>query len=63
MKIFLIYVKSYFIYSNYRRKRIPITGDNCCYCYLAGIKSLSDISTDDILYASFKNYLCEVGTQ
>lgn len=44
----------------FRRKRIPITGDNCCHCYLAGIKSLSDISTDDILYASFKNYLCEI---
>ncbi|XP_043519402.1 diacylglycerol lipase-beta-like isoform X2 [Frieseomelitta varia] len=44
----------------FRRKRTLINGDNCCYCYLAGIKSLSNISTDDILYASFKNYLCEI---
>lgn len=40
---------------------MTIIGDNCCYCYLAGIKSLSDLSTDDIIYASFKNHLCEVG--
>ncbi|XP_050581951.1 diacylglycerol lipase-beta-like isoform X1 [Bombus affinis] len=44
----------------FRTKRIPIIGDNCCYCYLAGMKTLSDLSTDDILYASFKNYLCEI---
>lgn len=46
---------------NYRRKRIPIKGDNCCYCYLTGVKYLSKLSTDDILFASFKNNLCEVG--
>ncbi|XP_043260888.1 diacylglycerol lipase-beta-like isoform X1 [Colletes gigas] len=44
----------------FRRKRTAITGDNCCYCYLAGVKVLSDLSTDDIIYASFKNRLCEV---
>lgn len=45
----------------FRRKRIQINGDNCCYCYLAGVKSLSDIiSTDDIIFASFKNHLCEI---
>ncbi|XP_031774668.1 sn1-specific diacylglycerol lipase beta-like [Apis florea] len=45
---------------NYRRKRIPIKGDNCCYCYLTGVKYLSKLSTDDILFASFKNNLCEI---
>ncbi|XP_017792702.1 PREDICTED: sn1-specific diacylglycerol lipase beta-like [Habropoda laboriosa] len=44
----------------FRRKRISISGDNCCYCYLAGVKYLSDISTDNILFASFKNHLCEI---
>ncbi|XP_076176575.1 diacylglycerol lipase-beta isoform X2 [Ptiloglossa arizonensis] len=44
----------------FRRKRTTITGDNCCYCYLAGVKVLSDLSMDDIVYASFKNHLCEI---
>lgn len=44
----------------FRTKHNAIIGDNCCYCYLAGVKTLSGISTDDILYASFKNYLCEI---
>ncbi|PBC25090.1 diacylglycerol lipase-beta [Apis cerana] len=44
----------------FRRKRIPIKGDNCCYCYLTGVKYLSKLSTDDILFASFKNNLCEI---
>ncbi|KZC11064.1 Sn1-specific diacylglycerol lipase beta [Dufourea novaeangliae] len=46
--------------SCFRRKRTAINGDNCCYCYLAGVKFLSDVSVDDILYASFKNHLCEI---
>ncbi|XP_078053515.1 diacylglycerol lipase-beta isoform X2 [Augochlora pura] len=45
--------------SCFRRKRTVIIGDNCCYCYLAGFKYMSDWPVDDILYASFKNYLCE----
>ncbi|XP_031847279.1 diacylglycerol lipase-beta [Nomia melanderi] len=44
----------------FRRKPTAIRGDNCCYCYLAGVKSLSNICVDDILYASFKNFLCEI---
>ena len=44
----------------FRRKRLAIHGDNCCYCYLAGVKSLSGLSVDDILFASFKNHLCEI---
>ncbi|XP_033330758.1 diacylglycerol lipase-beta [Megalopta genalis] len=46
--------------SCFRRKRTAIIGDNCCYCYLAGLKYLSDLPVDDILYASFKNHLCEI---
>ncbi|CAK9804113.1 Diacylglycerol lipase-beta [Anthophora quadrimaculata] len=44
----------------FRRKRIAVSGDNCCYCYLAGVKYLSNLSTDNILFASFKNHLCEI---
>ena len=44
----------------FRRKPAPITGDNCCYCYLAGVTYLSGLSTDDIIFASFKNRLCEI---
>ncbi|XP_076766853.1 diacylglycerol lipase-beta [Xylocopa sonorina] len=43
-----------------RRKSVPIEGDNCCYCYLAGVQSLSPVSTDDIIFASFKDRLCEI---
>lgn len=46
--------------SCFRRKRTAINGDNCCYCYLAGVKYISNLSVDDILYASFKNHLCEI---
>lgn len=44
----------------FRRKRTSIVGDNCCYCYLAGVKYLSNLTEDDILFASFKNHLCEI---
>ncbi|XP_017760821.1 PREDICTED: sn1-specific diacylglycerol lipase beta-like [Eufriesea mexicana] len=44
----------------FRRKRNPIIGDNCCQCYMAGVKSLMNIAMDDVLYASFVNHLCEV---
>ncbi|CAL7933804.1 unnamed protein product [Xylocopa violacea] len=43
-----------------RRKAVPIVGDNCCYCYLAGVQSLLPLSTDDIVFASFKDRLCEI---
>ncbi|XP_066586565.1 diacylglycerol lipase-beta-like [Prorops nasuta] len=44
----------------FRRKRHVVLDDNCCLCNLSGVKHLSDVSEDDILFASFKNHLCEV---
>ncbi|XP_071573834.1 diacylglycerol lipase-beta-like isoform X1 [Temnothorax nylanderi] len=44
----------------FRRKRNNILDDNCCLCYLSGVKYLSKISEEDILFASFKNHLCEI---
>lgn len=44
----------------FRRKRNVILDDNCCLCYLSGVKYLSKLSEEDILFASFKNHLCEV---
>nr|XP_012219992.1 PREDICTED: sn1-specific diacylglycerol lipase beta-like isoform X2 [Linepithema humile] len=44
----------------FRRKRNIILGDNCCLCYLSGVKYLSQLSEEDILFASFKNHLCEI---
>lgn len=44
----------------FRRKRNKIIGDNCCFCYLAGMKYLSRMKERDIVFASFKNYLCEI---
>ncbi|XP_003701851.1 diacylglycerol lipase-beta isoform X1 [Megachile rotundata] len=42
------------------RKHTAINGDNCCYCYLGGFKDLSGISADDILFASFRDRICEI---
>ncbi|XP_051153410.1 diacylglycerol lipase-beta-like [Leptopilina boulardi] len=44
----------------FRRKRNIIVEDNCCLCNLSGIKYLSKLSEDDILFASFRNHLCEI---
>ncbi|XP_008558355.1 diacylglycerol lipase-beta [Microplitis demolitor] len=37
-----------------------VLDDNCCLCSLAGVKYLSQLSQDDILFASFRNHLCEI---
>lgn len=50
----------YFSVFSFRRKRNIILDDNCCLCYLSGVKYLSKLSEEDILFASFKNHLCEV---
>ncbi|XP_015595819.1 sn1-specific diacylglycerol lipase beta isoform X2 [Cephus cinctus] len=44
----------------FRRKRNIVIDDNCCLCNLAGVKYLSQLPEEDILYASFRNHLCEV---
>lgn len=44
----------------FRQEQHNILDDNCCLCSLAGIKHLSQLSRDDILFASFRNHLCEV---
>ncbi|KAG7206521.1 hypothetical protein KM043_003864 [Ampulex compressa] len=44
----------------FRRKRNITLGDNCCLCYHSGVKYLSELTDDDILFASFRNHLCEV---
>ncbi|OXU20644.1 hypothetical protein TSAR_014395 [Trichomalopsis sarcophagae] len=43
-----------------RRKRNVVLDDNCCLCSLSGVKTLSKLSEDDILFASFRNHLCEI---
>ncbi|XP_058804009.1 diacylglycerol lipase-beta-like [Phymastichus coffea] len=44
----------------WRRKRNIVVDDNCCMCNLSGVKTLSKLSKDDILFASFRNHLCEI---
>ncbi|KAK0077093.1 hypothetical protein PV326_010305 [Microctonus aethiopoides] len=44
----------------FRQEQHNILDDNCCLCSLAGIKHLSQLSRDDILFASFRNHLCEI---
>ncbi|KAF4528250.1 hypothetical protein B566_EDAN014408 [Ephemera danica] len=43
-----------------RSKRPRVVEDNCCFCNLAGARSLSGVPANDILYASFRNRLFEV---
>ncbi|KAG8036007.1 hypothetical protein G9C98_004586 [Cotesia typhae] len=43
-----------------RRHQPIVLDDNCCLCSLAGVKYLSQLSQDDILFASFRNHLCEI---
>ncbi|XP_063983800.1 diacylglycerol lipase-beta-like [Diachasmimorpha longicaudata] len=43
-----------------RRRERSVLDDNCCLCSLAGVKQLSKLSEDDILFASFRNHLCEI---
>ncbi|XP_034942156.1 sn1-specific diacylglycerol lipase beta-like isoform X2 [Chelonus insularis] len=44
----------------FRRRQQIVLDDNCCLCSLAGVKYLSQLSDDDILFASFRNHLCEI---
>ncbi|XP_043487302.1 diacylglycerol lipase-beta-like [Polistes fuscatus] len=44
----------------FRKKRKVILDDNCCFCNLSGVRYMSKLSNDDILFASFKNHLCEI---
>lgn len=45
---------------SYSSKRPRVVEDNCCFCNLAGARSLSGVPPHDILYASFRNRLFEV---
>lgn len=38
-----------------------MTDDNCCLCNLAGIKYLTELEEEHILFASFRNHVFEVG--
>uniref|UniRef100_A0A1B6E9M6 sn-1-specific diacylglycerol lipase n=1 Tax=Clastoptera arizonana TaxID=38151 RepID=A0A1B6E9M6_9HEMI len=38
-----------------RQKKTIIKDDNCCLCYFAGVKYISKISEEDIIYANFRN--------
>lgn len=48
--------------SCFRTKSTMVTDDNCCLCHLAGVKHISKIREEDILFASFRNHVFEVGT-
>lgn len=43
-----------------RSKSQFVIDDNCCLCHFAGVKSMSKIRSDDVLYASFKNHVFEL---
>ena len=46
--------------SCFRPKKTLVIDDNCCLCHLAGVKYISKIREDDILFASFRNHIFEV---
>lgn len=46
--------------SCFRAKARIVKEDNCCMCHFAGVKYMSKLSTDDILYASFQNDLFQL---
>lgn len=43
-----------------RPKSTIVTDDNCCLCQLAGVKYMSMLPEDDILFASFNNHVFEL---
>lgn len=44
----------------FRNKSTVVTDDNCCLCHLAGVKYMSKIREEDILFASFRNHVFEL---
>ncbi|GJQ76054.1 hypothetical protein Trydic_g18105 [Trypoxylus dichotomus] len=46
--------------SCFRSKTTVVTDDNCCLCHLAGVKYISRIKEQNILFASFRNHVFEL---
>ena len=46
--------------SIFRSKSQNIHNDNCCLCHTAGVRYMSRLKNEDILFASFKNQVFEV---
>ncbi|XP_026465455.1 sn1-specific diacylglycerol lipase beta-like [Ctenocephalides felis] len=44
----------------FRSKPNMVTDDNCCLCHLAGVRYMSRLRSEDILYASFRNHVFEL---
>ncbi|XP_053625212.1 diacylglycerol lipase-beta-like isoform X2 [Plodia interpunctella] len=43
-----------------RPKNSIVTDDNCCMCNFAGVKYMSNLAADDIIFASFNNRVFEL---
>ncbi|CAH4037336.1 diacylglycerol lipase-beta isoform X1 [Pieris brassicae] len=43
-----------------RPKNTIVSDDNCCLCHFAGVKYMSKLSADDIVFASFNNRVFEL---
>ncbi|XP_017777073.1 PREDICTED: sn1-specific diacylglycerol lipase beta-like [Nicrophorus vespilloides] len=46
--------------SCFRAKTTMVIEDNCCLCNLAGVKYMSKMRGEDILFASFRNHVFEL---
>lgn len=42
------------------RSQSNVVDDNCCMCHFSGVKEISRLRTDDIVYISFKNHVFEL---
>ncbi|XP_059622372.1 diacylglycerol lipase-beta-like isoform X2 [Phlebotomus argentipes] len=44
----------------FRSKYNVVVDDNCCLCHFAGVKFMSHLRNEDVLYASFRNHVFEL---
>ncbi|XP_044755828.1 diacylglycerol lipase-beta-like [Coccinella septempunctata] len=44
----------------FTRRSTIVTDDNCCLCHLAGVKYISKLEEEHILFASFRNHVFEL---
>lgn len=47
----------------FRSKAQVVIDDNCCLCHVAGVKYMSRMRNEDVLHASFRNHVFEVGAR
>ncbi|XP_055703840.1 diacylglycerol lipase-beta-like isoform X2 [Phlebotomus papatasi] len=44
----------------FRSKYRMVVDDNCCLCHFAGVKFMTRLTTEDVIFASFRNHVFEL---